>query len=388
MDDIYKSLIACDSKSFNTCYYCSDESNNYDYIPPLKYSNRFIRDADADYIKVPVCSECSTLLKGNQSPYFNEHVDIVKKGLKKKYAKALSIYELWNDKEAKSVEGDLSVSINAGLKLGEEAYNRYKFRGFSYELDGVVIPDKEEEPVDSISIFGEPFDEFRDALEYASYTYQIPKVMLQDLLKVNGNDFDSAIQQFQSKVENNFEAIKNSRLCADFCDEHCLSFVQVHKKMLAQIKKDKSTQPEQWLLDILPSFYAEYRDFLFFIISRCLDSGRKYTIYFNKNKETFDLESMPKRPSSVYKRNWKEIHSDLKYYRDLDTDNDYILDSINYISYEMIQDHRKIKQSDLKEMLYNNDITNAKEYKAFLLDIDGYETVNCFPDVEDLFPTV
>jgi hypothetical protein len=54
----------------------------------------------------------------------------------------------------------------------------------------------------------------------------------------------------------------------------------------------------------------------------------------------------------------------------------------------MIQDHRKIKQSDLKEMLYNNDITNAKEYKAFLLDIDGYETVNCFPDVEDLFPTV
>ena len=278
----------------------------------------------------------------------------------------------------------MAVSIDAGLKLGEEAYNRYKFRGFSYELDGVIISDEEDEPVEEITIFGEPFDEYRDALDYASYTYQIPKVMLQDLLKANGNDFDNAIQQFQSEVENNFEAIKNSRLCADFCEEHCLSFEHVHKKMLTQIKKNKSTQPEQWLTDTLPSFYAEYRDFILFIISRDLDSGRKYTIDFNKNKETFDLESMPKRPSSVYKRNWKEIHSDLNYYRDLDTDNYYILDSINYISYEMIQDHMEIKQSDLKEMLDNNDITNAKEYEAFLLDIDGYDTINCFPDVEEV----
>ena len=50
----------------------------------------------------------------------------------------------------------------------------------------------------------------------------------------------------------------------------------------------------------------------------------------------------------------------------------------------MIQDHMEIKQSDLKEMLDNNDITNAKEYEAFLLDIDGYDTINCFPDVEEV----
>lgn len=379
MTDIYKTLIACEPCNYNTCYYCSDDSNNYDYIPPLKYSNRFIRDPDADYIKVPVCSECFTFLKGNQSPYLNQHIELAKKALKKKYAKALSIYELWTEKEAKSLDDDLAVSIDAGLKLGEEAYNRYKFRGFSYELDGIVILDEEDESAKEILIFGEPFDEFRDALDYASYTYQIPKVMLQDLLKVNGNDFDRAIQQFQSEAENNFETIKNSRLCADFSEEHCLPFEDVHKKMLKQIKKNKSTQIEQWLMDILPSFYAEYRDFIFFIIRRDIGSARKYTIDFNKNNDKFDLESMPKRPSCVYKRNWKDIQCDLNYYRDLDTDNDYILDSINYISYDMIRKKRKISSSDLNLFMENNDISTDREYEDFLLDIDGYDASVCFP---------
>lgn len=384
MTDIYKALIACDSEFFNTCYYCEDESNGYDHIPPLKYSNRFIRDVSADYIKVPVCAECITFLKGNKSPYFNEHIEIAKLALAKKYAKALSIYELWNENETKDLDESLSKSIKAGLKLGKEAHCRFKFKGFKYELDGDVFSVEETEP-EEIIIFGELFYEFKDALDYASYTYQIPKVTLKELLKESGNNFDKAIKRYQSEVESNSEILKIRKVCFEFSEEHNLSFDLVYKKLIRKMKSNIHIQPDQILEDLLPTFFSEYRDFLFFIIRRKLNSAREYTTDFEQNTSIFELDDLPKRPSVVYKRNWKIINSDYTYYQRLNSDNDYILDSINYISYDMIRKKRKISSRDLNLFLENNDITTAREYESFLLDIDGYDSCVCFPKMAPAF---
>ncbi|WP_068546543.1 hypothetical protein [Thalassotalea crassostreae] len=384
MSDLYKQLFASDSEFFNKCYYCSDDSNYHDFIPPEKYSNRFIRNKSADYIKVPICSECKTYLKGNRSPYFSEHVEIVKKGIKKKYSKALSIYELWGEKEVDDLDEPLSKSILAGIKLGKEAYERYKFKGFQYEIDGNIVRPEPEESI-KLSIFGEIFDSYKDALDYASDTYQISKALLRDLLKEYNDDFELAIRKYQSDMVGILEEFKLKKLCKEFGEEHDLSFELVYKKLTLERKYGKSKSIPQLLSIVLEKIHAEYRDFIFFIIRKGLNTAKKYVLEYKKNRDEFRLDDFPKKPSEVYKRSWKEINADYFYYKELNADNDYILDSINYISYEMIKNKKKIAKGDLELFLESNDVTTTSEYKTFLEEISEYDAAVCFPTTANEF---
>lgn len=92
----------------------------------------------AEKLKVPCCYECIDFLKTCSAASLEERMQFSKDKIANKYQTALRIYEMWTEKEASTVGVDLQTSINAGLSLGEEAYKRIKFRGFAYEVDGVI----------------------------------------------------------------------------------------------------------------------------------------------------------------------------------------------------------------------------------------------------------
>jgi len=403
LENLYKSLIAVNSNDFNTCFYCGDDSVSEDYVPPIKQSKNHIHNIDADFLKVPSCSECSDFLKNNTSPYFSEHIEIAKQGIKKRYAKALHIFEVWNSKEASELDYSLQKSINAGLKLGEESYKRYKYKGFTYEVDGEKV-NEDETPQDEIYIFGELFYDFKDALDYASYTYQIPPQKLKKLLNESVNDFDAAIRKYQEELnksleKNNrrkqcldiadktldvtLEEVNPSKLCLDISEEYGIPIDILDKKLGKTSASLTNKEIDKLIKTIQIEFFPEYRDFIFFIMGQGVNSAKTFASAYEKNKDCYERDDIPKKPSKVYQRSWKTISQDTKYYDGLNLDCDYILDSINYISYEMIKDHIEISQSDLKIFLRDNEIYSSSDYEVFLLEIDGYDSVNCFPEYVD-----
>ena len=77
--------------------------------------------------------------------------------------------------------------------------------------------------------------------------------------------------------------------------------------------------------------YPEYRDFIFFIMRKGVNSAKTFALEFNKNKDYYEQNDVPSKPSKVYQRSWTTISQDTKYYEELKLDCDYILDSkMNY----------------------------------------------------------
>ncbi|MFS7251304.1 hypothetical protein AB6869_09675 [Rahnella rivi] len=223
MDDelnLYSQVFAIDCKDFNTCFYCGCVATVYDLSPPLKYAEFFFKTReDADFYKVPACGECGEFLKNDKSGLLGQRMDRIKKILSEKYKKALRIYEMWNVDEVDELDYQLKHSVKAGLILGEESYRRCKYKGFDYEVDnnkykGVFLKSE------VITIFGEEFDNFRDALDYGSRAFRIPKAHLKDLFAENGNDFDAAIKFFQDEITRKTHEKELKEKCKVFSDNH------------------------------------------------------------------------------------------------------------------------------------------------------------------------
>lgn len=220
--DLYRQINALDSQFFHTCLYCGCIAAGYDLVPPIKYAQFYLQTREeADFYKVPACGECIYFLKSENSALLGQRVDKAKKCLARKYKKALHIYNVWKHDEIDELDYQLKHSINAGMVLGEESSMRIQYKGFSFEADGIkhqahYIDDQ------VFTIFGEEFDQFRDALEYASTSYRIPKAKLLTLLKAHNNCFDSAINSYTEK--------QNRLLLNKTLSFKCKEFALAHKQ--------------------------------------------------------------------------------------------------------------------------------------------------------------
>lgn len=213
-------MFAIDSKYFNTCFYCGCVATDYDFSPPLQYAEFYFKTReDADFYKVPACGECHGFLKNDKSGLLGQRIDRIKKILSEKYKKAIRVYEMWDNDEVDELDYQLKHSIKAGLVLGEESYRRCKFKGFDYEVEsnkykGIFIQ------AEQITIFGEAFDNFKDALDYGSRAYRIPKSHLKDLFAEHGNDFDSAIKFFQDEISRKAYEKELKGACKNFSEKY------------------------------------------------------------------------------------------------------------------------------------------------------------------------
>jgi hypothetical protein len=218
--DLYRHMSAVEAKYFNTCFYCGCIATEYDLSPPLKYAEFYLKTREeADFYQVPACRECYFFLKNDNSALLEQRIKIAKRCLARKYERAIHIYNVWNTDEIKALDYQLKHSVNAGMLLGKEASDRVQFAGFNYEADGVKHRAHFVENT-VFMIFEERFDRFRDALEYASKAYRIPKAKLMTLFTEHNNCFDTAINAFNQQRARNIVEKNLAAKCKDFCLEH------------------------------------------------------------------------------------------------------------------------------------------------------------------------
>ncbi|NQZ31224.1 MAG: hypothetical protein HRU06_08095 [Oceanospirillaceae bacterium] len=218
--DLYRQMSALDAEHFNTCFYCGCIATEYDLVPGIKHAEFYLRTREeADFYKVPACRECFYFLKDDNSALLGQRVDVAKRCLARKYKKAIRIYEVWNIDEIDELDYQLKHSVNAGMILGKESCQRVAFTGFDYEADGVKHSThfvKNEVFV----IFGEKFDNFRDALEHGHKAYRIPKAKLIELFTEHNHCFDTAINSFHEKLTRKILDKNLKRQCTAFALKH------------------------------------------------------------------------------------------------------------------------------------------------------------------------
>lgn len=203
-------LRAIHGKDFTFCYYCGCIATEYDIVPKIA----------AKPLSVPCCRECYKALKTCPKPLVADRMAVAKKAIKKQHGQGLRIYQLWHEEELEEMDRNFVDSIRAGMRLGKETYERLNFKGFPYEIDGHKITDCELIEAEKISVFGQPFEQFRDALHYASKSFRVPKVVLSDLYFDHNQSFDKAIKHYQNALdEKNQQRILSSK-CKIFAEKH------------------------------------------------------------------------------------------------------------------------------------------------------------------------
>lgn len=253
-ENYYERLSAVHSVDFNKCFYCGCEASEIDFIPPISFIQEWkSANQSADFITVPSCFECFDLLKTHNSATLDSRVNALKILLSSKYEKAINIYNLWKKSELEQMDELFQKSLDAGIKLGAESIERLRFRGYDYEINGSVTR-LESAQRHTITVFGEEFSDYKDALEYASSSYRINKVQLSELYFENGKSFDKAISAFHRSVEAKKLENELTKLCREFAKKHS----QNSSFVVRTIKRFLEDDPELTISLALEKLYNEH----------------------------------------------------------------------------------------------------------------------------------
>ncbi|VVP08728.1 hypothetical protein [Pseudomonas fluorescens] len=244
----YSPIYALDQANFGRCYYCGCEATEQDFVPPLKFIEFYEKHYGTDYrMEVPCCVECRGFLTTVNASNLEDRLKIVKKCISSKYKKALRIYSSWDSNDLDELSNSLKKSISAGISLGEEASNRLRFDGYSYEYEGQrqYSTDKQ---CTNYEVLGEKFDKLRDALLFASRSYKINIHKLEDYFLQTGGDISEAVATYFSDAERALLDKKIKEQCVDFCKLHNQSQKFVEKTVRIYIDRFEGESIE-WCLD-------------------------------------------------------------------------------------------------------------------------------------------
>ncbi|MBZ9611646.1 hypothetical protein [Rheinheimera maricola] len=251
IDTDYNLLVPSRSNYFNTCFYCGCIAARHDYAPPLQYVEFYLATREpSEFLKIPSCNECVELLKACKAGTLDERRLFARAALAKKYAKALTIYDMWTTEELAGLDFSLRHSIEAGLKLGAETTQRLSFAGFDYEAGGISQQVHDTAPL-VFEVFGESFDSFREALDFASKAYRIPKNALKEAFADNDNNFERAINAIHKQVAEKEFNQQLKQQCAAFAKQHKQAVIFVHK----QVERYLSENTEMTIAEALQQLY-------------------------------------------------------------------------------------------------------------------------------------
>lgn len=218
--DVYSYASPVHCQDIGICYYCGCESEFEDYAPPRDDSPFYLKSGEScSFAIIATCNECFGFLKTCREGLIEDRKIFINKRIEKKYRKALRIYEKWSLDELMDMDASLVSSIKAGISLGEEAYDRLRFLGFEYEIDGNVFHTRRRN-VKEFSVFGEKFDNFRNALQYAARSSKININTLKELVMDNNAEFDVAIDAYFDEKDKALLEKEKKRLCVAFAKEH------------------------------------------------------------------------------------------------------------------------------------------------------------------------
>lgn len=248
LEQTYSPIYAVDGNNFGRCFYCGCEAVGRDYVPPLRHVLLYERHYGTDHrMIVPVCSECSEFLIGVREATIEERMRIVKKKISNRYKKPLRIYSSWGEDELDSLSSGLRKSVGAGMSLGAEAYSRLQFQGYSYEYEGVREYVIARERV-TYTVFGEVFDNLRDALLFTSRAYRINIHKLEEYFIDAGGSLELAVNKYMDDLK---AAILDKEI-KELCRVFCLKYKQSERFVEKTVRIYLEQFPEEtveWCLD-------------------------------------------------------------------------------------------------------------------------------------------
>ena len=221
-DKYYSRARPVDVQFHGVCYYCGCEAESKfeDFIPQKNDLAFYLQTSEpCSFAIVQCCKECHYFLINCRIAVIKDRKKHINKSIQKKYAKALNIYERWSEDEFEDLSNAIIKSIVAGMKLGKESEERMQFSGYEYEIDG-TIHNKKEIEFKTYQVFGEEFDDFRKALQYASKAYRINITQLKQRLIDNKIDFDKAISAYHAEVKKKIFEKKINKLSNAFALKH------------------------------------------------------------------------------------------------------------------------------------------------------------------------
>tara|TARA_R110002126_G_scaffold98045_4_gene228062 strand:- start:6083 stop:6877 length:795 start_codon:yes stop_codon:yes gene_type:complete len=247
----YHLLVPTYQNDFNTCFYCGCIAAGHDYAPPLQYLEFYLATREpSEFLKIPACNECHDHLKGCKAGTLDERRNFARAKLAKKYAKALTIYEMWTEEELAGLDFSLRHSIEAGLTLGAETTERLAYLGFGYEAAGEQHTVRYTTP-SYFAVFGEQFSTFREALDFASKAYRIPKNALKERFAEHDNNFELAIQAVHKEAADKEFDQQLKQQCAAFAKQHKQAIIFVHK----QVERYLSENADMTIAEALQHLY-------------------------------------------------------------------------------------------------------------------------------------
>ncbi|RKF20012.1 hypothetical protein DBZ36_06050 [Alginatibacterium sediminis] len=238
IDQFYRQLRAVHANDYHLCFYCGCIACQKDYAPPRDHLHSYLsRSLSADFLIVPACKECSVFLKGSQLPLVEQRRQLVQNKLKQKYKQAIHVYLSWSEDEVSEMEGNLLLSISAGVKLGEESFIRSSYIGYDFELDG-QRNSKSHFVSPVVSVFGQQFNDLKTAITACSQRYDIYAAQLSEDLAKHDNNLEAVILDIQDQQQQKAYRRELNSQCLRFAKQHKLSRMQVVNAVERYIDKN------------------------------------------------------------------------------------------------------------------------------------------------------
>jgi hypothetical protein len=240
----YQQAYACEHKHFNTCFYCGCEATERDYCPPVHMLQSILDlGEDADFVSISACYECHALLHNERLMSIDERFTKLKKKLSNKYAKALRVYNMWEENELSEMSDEFALSIEAGMKLGKEASERLAYTGFSYATEEARVSVREK--TKEFDVEGITFTDFKVALNYCITHLKVQKSDFYKILVDDYNgDFNKALSQYRHRHDKVTAVKDGNTLIKDFSKTHKQNSDFVTRTVKHFINKDSSLTTE------------------------------------------------------------------------------------------------------------------------------------------------
>ena len=112
-----------------TCFYCGDPAQSVDHVPPLAGVEAYrALGVVEEYLKVPSCTECNSLLGDEVQETIMDRKDRIAELISKKYKKLMA-FEEWDDCEISELSGNLKRMVEASSDAKKWSQGRVDFSG-------------------------------------------------------------------------------------------------------------------------------------------------------------------------------------------------------------------------------------------------------------------
>lgn len=173
-----------DVKNTGVCFYCGEYSILLDHYPPITKAEYY--DTSADFMLIPSCKECNSLLSDSVQDSLIDRVNYIKSKLAKRYSGLIKAnhtddeLEQWQKDDPKSDLLKLCMAVKAErdiiLTRLEYTPATFQFKNGDYNISNCDLSL-------AMNVNGKRYESLDHAINECSKLYNINKIKLKHKLK-------------------------------------------------------------------------------------------------------------------------------------------------------------------------------------------------------------